>query len=56
MERRIEMAHKTEQEEFWSGEFGDEYIKRNEGKELLASNIALFSEILKRTMGGFFRH
>mgnify|MGYP001119027054 CR=1 FL=1 len=23
------MGYKTEQEEFWSGKFGDEYIERN---------------------------
>jgi pseudaminic acid biosynthesis-associated methylase len=36
----------TPQEEFWAGEFGDAYISRNESKNLLSSNIALFSEIL----------
>lgn len=46
-----EMAYRTEQEEFWSGEFGDEYIGRNDGKDYLASNIALFSEVLRRTRG-----
>lgn len=43
--------YKTEQEQFWAGEFGDEYISRNQDKELLASNIALFSQIFKRTRG-----
>ncbi len=36
----------TPQEEFWAGDFGDEYISRNVSSELLASNIALFSKIL----------
>ena len=40
-------TYKTEQEEFWSGEFGDEYINRNSSDYLLASNIALFSDIIK---------
>ncbi|MDD2357031.1 MAG: pseudaminic acid biosynthesis-associated methylase [Thiovulaceae bacterium] len=41
--------YKTEQEAFWAGEFGDEYIARNKDSWLLASNLALFSAILKRT-------
>ena len=45
------MAYKTEQEEFWSGEFGEKYINRNNSEKWLASNIALFSEILSRTEG-----
>lgn len=43
------MNYKTEQEAFWSGEFGDEYIKRNQGRGIIASNTALFSKILKLT-------
>lgn len=39
-------SFKTKQEEFWSGEFGDEYINRNVSEHLLASNIHFFSEIL----------
>jgi spore coat polysaccharide biosynthesis protein SpsF len=38
---------KTEQEAFWAGEFGDQYINRNTGEKLLASNIHLFSKALK---------
>ena len=38
---------KTEQENFWAGEFGDNYIKRNADKKILAGNINLFSNILK---------
>lgn len=43
--------YKTEQEQFWSGDFGNEYISRNKGDELLASNIHFFSDILKHTQG-----
>jgi spore coat polysaccharide biosynthesis protein SpsF len=43
------MSYKTEQESFWSGEFGDEYIERNQGEASIASNTALFSKILKLT-------
>lgn len=42
-------SFQTEQEKFWAGEFGNEYISRNEDTWLLASNTALFSTILKRT-------
>lgn len=39
--------YKTEQEKFWAGSFGDEYISRNESEELLASNINFFSEVFR---------
>jgi pseudaminic acid biosynthesis-associated methylase len=38
---------KTVQEEFWAGEFGNDYIARNKSDSLLAANLALFSDILK---------
>ena len=41
------MGFKTEQEEFWAGNFGDDYIDRNEGEKLLASNLEFFSKSLK---------
>ena len=41
------MNYKTAQESFWLGEFGDEYIQRNQGEKLIIANIALFSQILK---------
>lgn len=37
---------KTEQEKFWAGNFGTEYIGRNEGLDLLASNLKFFSKTL----------
>ncbi|MBI3524674.1 MAG: pseudaminic acid biosynthesis-associated methylase [Betaproteobacteria bacterium] len=40
---------KTEQEAFWAGEFGNEYIGRNDAPELIAANLSLFSDILKHT-------
>lgn len=42
---------RTEQEKFWAGEFGDNYIDRNKGGKILAGNIALFGRILARTCG-----
>ncbi|MDD2541975.1 MAG: hypothetical protein PHH28_13155 [Desulfuromonadaceae bacterium] len=38
--------YKTEQESFWSGDFGAEYIQRNKGSKLLASNLAFFVKAL----------
>ncbi len=40
---------KTEQERFWAGQFGDEYIDRNPKGETIASRIALFTKILTGT-------
>lgn len=42
-------SYRTEQEDFWAGDFGKEYIERNQGEELLASNLAFFSRALERT-------
>jgi pseudaminic acid biosynthesis-associated methylase len=36
------------QEEFWAGDFGTEYIDRNQDEKLLSSNIHFFSNILAR--------
>ncbi|NNM81510.1 MAG: pseudaminic acid biosynthesis-associated methylase [Burkholderiales bacterium] len=41
-----ENRFKTEQEAFWAGEFGNEYVSRNQGQRLVAGNLALFSKIL----------
>ena len=43
------MSFKTEQEQFWAGEFGRQYVERNDGEPLVASNIHLFSSALSRT-------
>lgn len=40
------MAFKTAQENFWAGQFGDDYIGRNESDQLLASNLNFFSKAL----------
>jgi len=40
---------KTEQEAFWHGNFGDDYVERNKSSQLLSSNIALFSKIFSHT-------
>lgn len=43
------MDYKTQQEEFWSGKFGDKYIERNLSKEKLAARLSLFSKIFRKT-------
>ena len=40
------MTFKTDQEVFWAGEFGTEYIQRNQGDALLASNLDFFAKAL----------
>jgi len=42
-------SYKTEQERFWAGNFGNDYIARNDSKMLLAGNLDLFSEIINKT-------
>lgn len=38
----------TPQEDFWAGDFGSNYIERNDGKDLLASNLRFFISALKQ--------
>ena len=42
------MSFETEQESFWAGTFGDDYIARNQGDALLASNLSFFAKALAR--------
>ena len=42
------MTFSTEQENFWAGEFGNEYLNRNKGEPLVISNTVLFARILQR--------
>jgi pseudaminic acid biosynthesis-associated methylase len=44
-------GYATEHEQFWSGEFGDDYSARNTGADVVAGNLALFSRILSHTDG-----
>jgi pseudaminic acid biosynthesis-associated methylase len=41
------MNFKTEQEDFWAGDFGNNYITRNQGEGIVNSNIFLFSQIIR---------
>ena len=45
------MTFKTEQEKFWAGEFGMQYLGRNQGEQLLTSNVGLFTDVLRATRG-----
>lgn len=38
----------SDQEEFWAGEFGTDYIVRNKGNKILASNLIFFSKALSQ--------
>jgi pseudaminic acid biosynthesis-associated methylase len=38
----------TPQESFWAGQFGSEYIGRNDSSQLLASNLNFFTKALKQ--------
>jgi pseudaminic acid biosynthesis-associated methylase len=41
------MNYRTDQEEFWAGPFGTDYIGRNNSAELLASNLEFFARALR---------
>jgi spore coat polysaccharide biosynthesis protein SpsF len=45
----MEKVFKTKQEKFWAGEFGDNYIDRNVGQKIIASNTAMFANIIRKT-------
>ncbi|MEJ5058235.1 MULTISPECIES: pseudaminic acid biosynthesis-associated methylase [unclassified Pseudomonas] len=42
------MRELTEQEKFWRGDFGNQYVERNVGQPLVAANLALFAKALAR--------
>lgn len=46
-----EPEYKTDQERFWAGKFGVEYIERNRSEVLLASNLSFFSDALRGARG-----
>lgn len=45
------MRHLSEQEKFWQGDFGNQYVERNIGQPLVAANLALFAKALSRAAG-----
>lgn len=48
---KAKTKYRTEQENFWAGEFGNDYVARNANDSLLAAKIRLFSTIVSRTNG-----
>lgn len=42
------MEFNTDQENFWAGQFGSDYISRNQGQNLLASNLNFFSKAFSK--------
>lgn len=48
---RKNMTFTTEQEAFWAGNFGTNYIERNKGEKLLASNLDFFAKSLRSARG-----
>ena len=49
------MGYSTPQEDFWAGDFGDEYTKRNRSPGLLAERTAHLARILQSLPGGGIR-
>lgn len=47
----IDMHYNTEQEDFWAGEFGSEYVSRNNDDNLATSKLIMWSKILSATSG-----
>jgi len=43
------MANQTKQEEFWAGEFGNEYSDRNTIEDVVPSRTAMLSRVLAKT-------
>ena len=40
--------YETQQEKFWAGEFGNEYVSRSQGEEIINSNIDFFKKSWRR--------
>lgn len=38
----------SDQESFWNGQFGSDYVERNRSQKLLASRVALFARVLRQ--------
>lgn len=45
----MNQSYKTEQEAFRAGDFGNDYVDRNQGAAAIAARVALFSRLLPRT-------
>ena len=47
MRRKHVDDNRSDQEQFWAGDFGDEYIGRNDDRAIVAGNVQLFSQALR---------
>jgi pseudaminic acid biosynthesis-associated methylase len=45
------MTYRTEQEAFWAGEFGNEYLNRNKGDPLLTAKMFHLGKMISRAAG-----
>jgi len=43
--------YQTLQEQFWAGNFGNDYINRNQSNHIIASNLSFFSKSLDKVNG-----
>jgi len=43
------LKFETDQEAFWRGDFGDDYIDRNKSNQLLAANLHFFAKAMENT-------
>jgi pseudaminic acid biosynthesis-associated methylase len=49
-ETNMNIGIDNDQHKFWAGDFGDQYVGRNQGAEWVASNTRLFARILDRSL------
>ena len=47
----LKKTYKTPQEEFWAGNFGNEYIDRNTYENLVPKNVYEWSKMIDKTAG-----
>ena len=47
----IVLKYSTEQEEFWAGSFGNDYVERNLDQQLLSTKTGNFAKFLRKTSG-----
>jgi len=45
----------NEQEKFWAGKFGNEYIERDRVKNTFENDVRFFSEILRKCSGAVLK-
>lgn len=48
---KTDSAYETEQEAFWAGSFGEEYIERNDSDQLLLAKVSMWATALRCAHG-----